>query len=37
MRIDVAAGKRLILNDSAALVQAARDGVGIAYMINGYI
>ncbi|MEJ1974705.1 MAG: LysR family transcriptional regulator [Acetobacteraceae bacterium] len=28
---------RLILNDSAALVQAALDGLGVAYMINGYI
>jgi DNA-binding transcriptional LysR family regulator len=28
---------RLIINDSAALVQAALDGVGISYMINGYI
>jgi DNA-binding transcriptional LysR family regulator len=28
---------RLILNDSAALVQAALDGLGITYMINGYI
>ncbi|MGV8917863.1 MAG: LysR substrate-binding domain-containing protein [Pseudomonas sp.] len=30
-------GGRLILNDSAALVQSALDGLGIAYMINGYI
>ncbi|WP_426231674.1 LysR family transcriptional regulator [Pararhizobium sp. DWP3-4] len=28
---------RFIINDSAALVQAALDGLGIAYMINGYI
>ncbi|WP_059412541.1 LysR family transcriptional regulator [Cupriavidus basilensis] len=28
---------RLVVNDSAALVQAALDGLGIAYMINGYI
>jgi len=28
---------RLIVNDSAALVQSALDGLGIAYMINGYI
>lgn len=28
---------RFTVNDSAALVQAAIDGVGIAYMINGYI
>ena len=27
----------LIINDSAALVQSALDGLGIAYMINGYI
>ncbi|QCP52919.1 LysR family transcriptional regulator [Trinickia violacea] len=27
----------LIVNDSAALVQAALDGIGIAYMINGYL
>jgi len=35
--IELAVSGRLILNDSAALVQAALDGVGIAYMINGYI
>lgn len=28
---------RLIVNDSAALVQAALDGIGIIYMINGYV
>jgi DNA-binding transcriptional LysR family regulator len=28
---------RFIVNDSAALVQAASDGIGIGYMINGYI
>jgi DNA-binding transcriptional LysR family regulator len=28
---------RLIFNDSASLVQAALDGLGITYMINGYI
>jgi DNA-binding transcriptional LysR family regulator len=28
---------RLIINDSEALVQSALDGLGIAYMINGYI
>lgn len=27
----------LIVNDSAALVQAAIDGIGVIYMINGYI
>ncbi|WP_395346444.1 LysR substrate-binding domain-containing protein [Variovorax sp. UC122_21] len=26
-----------MLNDSAALVRAALDGIGVAYMINGYI
>jgi DNA-binding transcriptional LysR family regulator len=35
--MELAVGKRLILNDSAALVQAALDGIGITYMINGYI
>jgi DNA-binding transcriptional LysR family regulator len=28
---------QLIVNDSAALVQAAIDGIGIVYMINGYV
>lgn len=28
---------RLVVNDSAALVEAALDGVGIIYMINGYV
>jgi DNA-binding transcriptional LysR family regulator len=28
---------RLTVNDSAALVRAALDGIGVAYMINGYI
>lgn len=28
---------RMIVNDSAALVQSALDGVGIGYMISGYI
>jgi DNA-binding transcriptional LysR family regulator len=27
----------LVVNDSAALVQAALDGIGIIYMINGYV
>jgi DNA-binding transcriptional LysR family regulator len=36
-RLELAVGGRLILNDSAALTQAALDGIGIAYMINGYI
>lgn len=35
--IELAVTGRLIINDSAALVQAALDGLGIAYMINGYI
>jgi DNA-binding transcriptional LysR family regulator len=36
-RLELAVSGRVILNDSAALVQAALDGLGIAYMINGYI
>jgi DNA-binding transcriptional LysR family regulator len=36
-RIDITLAPRLILNDSAALTQAALDGIGISYMINGYI
>lgn len=28
---------RLIVNDTGALVQAALDGLGVAYMINGYL
>jgi DNA-binding transcriptional LysR family regulator len=35
--LELAVAGRLILNDSAALVQAALDGLGVAYMINGYI
>jgi DNA-binding transcriptional LysR family regulator len=35
--IELAVRGRLIINDSAALVQAALDGLGIAYMVNGYI
>jgi DNA-binding transcriptional LysR family regulator len=34
---ELAVAGRLIVNDSAALVQAALDGIGVAYMINGYI
>lgn len=34
---ELAVAGRVIVNDSAALVQAALDGLGIAYMINGYI
>lgn len=33
----LAVGGRLIVNDSAALTQAVLDGIGIGYMINGYI
>lgn len=36
-KIELAVTARLVLNDSAALVQAALDGIGIVYMINGYI
>jgi DNA-binding transcriptional LysR family regulator len=36
-KIELATSGRLIVNDSAALTQAALDGIGIAYMINGYI
>lgn len=36
-KIELSVSGRLILNDSAALTQAALDGIGIAYMINGYI
>ncbi|HEY4250670.1 MAG TPA: LysR family transcriptional regulator [Roseomonas sp.] len=36
-RLELAVTGRLIINDSAALVQAALDGLGITYMINGYI
>lgn len=35
--LEVAVAGRLVVNDSIALVQAALDGLGIAYMINGYI
>lgn len=35
--LELSIGGRLIVNDSAALVQSALDGIGIAYMINGYI
>lgn len=34
---EIAVPGRLILNDFAAMVQAAIDGLGITYMINGYI
>jgi DNA-binding transcriptional LysR family regulator len=35
--IDLQIKGRLILNDSEILVRSALDGLGIAYMINGYI
>lgn len=35
--LDLAVTGRLVFNDSALLVQAALDGLGIVYMINGYI
>ncbi|MUZ65643.1 LysR family transcriptional regulator [Agrobacterium vitis] len=35
--LEVTINGRLVFNDSAALVQAALDGLGITYMINGYI
>ncbi len=35
--LELAVTGRLIVNDSAALVQAALDGIGLIYMINGYI
>jgi DNA-binding transcriptional LysR family regulator len=35
--LELAVNGRLIVNDSAALVQAALDGIGVIYMINGYI
>lgn len=34
---ELAVSGRLIINDSSALVQAALDGIGVAYMTNGYI
>lgn len=34
---DMAVDGRYVINDSAALVQAALDGVGLVYMISGYI
>lgn len=36
-KIDLPIKGRLILNDSEVLVRSAIDGLGIAYMINGYI
>jgi DNA-binding transcriptional LysR family regulator len=34
---ELAVNGNLIVNDSTALVQAALDGIGVIYMINGYI
>lgn len=34
---ELAVSGRLTVNDSAALVQSALDGIGVAYMISGYI
>jgi DNA-binding transcriptional LysR family regulator len=34
---EIAVSGRLIMNDFAAMIQAALDGLGITYMINGYI
>lgn len=36
-RFDLAVNGRLIFNDSTMLVQAALDGLGVTYMINGYV
>jgi DNA-binding transcriptional LysR family regulator len=36
-RLNLAITGRLIFNDSASLTQAALDGLGITYMINGYV
>ncbi|MGF6534052.1 DNA-binding transcriptional LysR family regulator [Paraburkholderia sp. GAS206C] len=35
--LEIAVPAKLIVNDSAVLVQCAVDGIGVAYMINGYI
>ncbi|MCJ8142223.1 LysR family transcriptional regulator [Ancylobacter sp. A5.8] len=35
--LELAVRGRLIVNDTVALTQAALDGIGIAYMISGYI
>jgi DNA-binding transcriptional LysR family regulator len=35
--LQLAVKGRLVTNDSATLVQAALDGLGVVYMINGYI
>ncbi len=36
-RFDLTINGRLIFNDSTMLVQAALDGLGITYMVNGYV
>src|ERR1700722_2152747 len=36
-RLNLSVSGRLIFNDSAALVQAGLDGLGVTYMINGYV
>lgn len=36
-RIDLQVKGRLVVNDSEILVRSALDGMGVAYMINGYI
>ncbi|SOE87543.1 DNA-binding transcriptional regulator, LysR family [Burkholderia sp. YR290] len=35
--LELSVSGRLIVNDSAALVQAALDGIGVIYMVNGYV
>ncbi len=36
-KLNLAVTGRLVLNDSASLVQAALDGLGVTYMINGFV
>lgn len=36
-RLNLAVSGRLVFNDSATLVQSALDGLGVIYMINGYV
>jgi DNA-binding transcriptional LysR family regulator len=36
-RFDLTVNGRLVFNDSMMLVQAALDGLGITYMVNGYV
>jgi DNA-binding transcriptional LysR family regulator len=35
--IDIAVDGRFVINDAAALVQAGLDGLGLVYMISGYV